>query len=85
MYFKIIIEVLVADKAEIAVGAQTIRIGLAFSPSLIRLQSVAALDLGLEVSLEVPIMRHQFCLILGRGLPAGCAQQRQACKACDPH
>lgn len=62
MYFKIIIEVLVADKAKIAVRAQTIRIGLALSPSLIRQQSVAALDLGLEVSLEVPIVRDQFSL-----------------------
>ena len=51
-----------ADKAEIAVRAQTIRIGLAFSPSLIRLQGIAALDLGLEVSLEVPIVRVQFSL-----------------------
>ena len=62
MYFKIIIEVLVADEAEIAVRAQTIGIGLAFSPSLISLQCVAALDLGLEVSLEVPILGDELSL-----------------------
>lgn len=53
---------LVADEAEIAVRAQTIGIGLAFSPSLISLQCVAALDLGLEVSLEVPILGDELSL-----------------------
>lgn len=62
MYFKIIIEVFVTDEAEIAVRAQTIRIGLAFSPSWISLQSIAVLDLGLKVSLEVPIMGDELSL-----------------------